>query len=58
MPCNVSRSGVLPPVNSDHCCPFFEICNVKVNYNPIKRTLLNYSKINSTEFDEKLSQID
>ena len=54
----VSLSGVLPPVNSDHCCPFLEIGNVKVNYNPIKRTLLNYSKINSTEFDEKLSQID
>ena len=54
----ISEVGVLPPVNSDHCCPYIKIKKADThNTNPtFKRTLLNYNKLDSTKFNNILLQ--
>ena len=54
----ISEVGVLPPVNSDHCCPYIKIKKADThNTNQtFKRTLLNYNKLDSTKFNDILLQ--
>ena len=54
----VQLSGVLPPVHSDHCCPFIKTkCNVSKNAS-FKRTIYNYRKLDIDRFKDILRSID
>ena len=55
-PNSVSKAGVLPPVKSDHCCPFIEIkSNSKTfHMSSFKRLLLNYNKLDTIKFENSL----
>ena len=54
-PCSdiIEKVGVLPPVNSDHCCTFVEIKNTGPVQTCFRRTLYNYSKLNEERFLDK-----
>ena len=54
----VKASGVLPEINSDHCCVFMDIkCNNPKN-NLHKRTIYCYDKLDCQKFKDTLLDID
>ena len=55
-PNDILKVGVLPPVKSDHCCPFVEIKskNESASVSAFKRVILNYSKIDTVKFENIL----
>ena len=59
-PCReiINDNGVLPPVQSDHCCPHISIrANSRHTNNAFfKRTLYNYNKKNVTKYDNLIRQ--
>ena len=54
----IYKTGVLPPVKSDHCCPYLEMNTSKPITHTFKRTLYSYSKLNEEEFLQKMGSID
>ena len=54
----VENHGMLPPIKSDHFCPFIEI-SFKGPATPVfRRTLYNYAKLDTERFLDKLKNID
>ena len=54
----IEKVGVLPPVCSDHCCPFIEIANNMTKGFKFKRILYNYSKLDEEKYLNELSSVD
>ena len=54
----IEKTGVLPPVDSDHCCTFVEIKTNQPVQKSFKRTLYIYSKLNEERFLDKARDID
>ena len=54
----VKTSGVLPEIDSDHCCVFMDIkCSIPRN-NLHKRTIYCYDKLDCQKFQDTLLNID
>ena len=56
----VHKVGVLPPIDSDHCCTFIEIADNRLNSQTLsfKRKLYNYSKLDDVKYIDMLNQTD
>ena len=56
----ISKVGVLPPIDSDHCAPYMEIMdrNSSISYTCFKRKLYNYSKLDEIKFIDILKRTD
>ena len=54
----IQRSEVLPPVHSDHCCPFIVVKSSSPHKFTFRRTIYNYDKLDVAKYEESLSQTD
>ena len=54
----IEKTGVLPPVKSDHCCTFVEIKTNQPVQKSFKRTLYIYSKLNEGRFLDEARLVD
>ena len=52
----ISECGVLPPICSDHSVPFVNILLSKPNHYSFKRTVYDYSNLNSNKCNEELAR--
>ena len=56
----ISKVGVLPPIDSDHCTPYMELVDSKpsTKYVSFKRKLYNYSKLDEIKYIDILKRTD
>lgn len=59
-PCHeiIQKTSVLPPVNSDHCCPYVVVKTSQARNHSFKRTLFNYNKLDTIKYIDSLRQTD
>ena len=54
----ISKIAVLPPVKSDHRCPYLELTSKRSYCHSFKRTLYNYSKLDVNKYINLLENVN